>query len=72
MENKLQSVDKRILRSLIAAKCGSVFSAKHFDRFGSTAAVRKALSRLVRDGKIRRVRRGPAILIHCCRRELTQ
>jgi hypothetical protein len=35
-----------------------VLSAKHFEGFGSAAAVRQALSRLVRAGKIRRIRRG--------------
>jgi hypothetical protein len=35
-----------------------VFSQKAFVDFGASAAVRKALSRLVKDGKIRRIRRG--------------
>lgn len=53
-----QPIDTRILRSLRAAKGGPVFSAKHFGPFGNPAAVRQALSRLVKAGKIRRVRRG--------------
>ena len=36
----------------------SVFAARHFADFGSQDAVRKALSRLVKAGKIRRIRRG--------------
>jgi hypothetical protein len=37
---------------------GSVFSARHFADFGSPSAVRKALSRLTKGNKIRRIRRG--------------
>lgn len=58
MTTDVQPIDARILRSLRAAKCGSVLSPKHFSAFGNPAAVRKALSRLVTDGKIRRVRQG--------------
>jgi hypothetical protein len=58
MRTDSQPIDTRILRSFRAAKGGSVLSAKHFEGFGSTVAVRQALSRLVLAGKIRRVRRG--------------
>lgn len=41
-----------------AAPVASVFSPRRFADFGSSDAVRKALSRLVKAGKIRRIRRG--------------
>src|ERR1051326_8526689 len=53
-----QSIDNAILRSLRAARVGSVFTSRHFADVGSAEAVRKALSRLVKAGKIRRIRRG--------------
>jgi predicted transcriptional regulator of viral defense system len=53
-----QSIDNAILRSLRAATVGSVFTSRHFADVGSAEAVRKALSRLVKAGKIRRIRRG--------------
>jgi len=36
----------------------SVFSPRHFDRVGNPEAIRQALSRLAKAGKIRRIRRG--------------
>lgn len=53
-----QPIDKAILRSMRAAPAASVFSPRRFADFGSSDAVRKALSRLVKAGKIRRIRRG--------------
>lgn len=41
-----------------AALTASVFSPRRFADFGSAEAVRKALSRLVKAGKIQRIRRG--------------
>ncbi len=58
MSNELQSIDKVILRSLRSRRCAAVLSPRHFDRLGSPAAVRQALSRLAKSGKIRRIRRG--------------
>lgn len=58
MDKKPQSIDKSILRSVMARSSASVFSARDFDGFGSNAAVRQALSRLARAGKIRRIRQG--------------
>ena len=48
----------RILKSVRARGRGSVFTWKDFEAFASPAAIRQALSRLVRRGKIRRVARG--------------
>lgn len=53
-----QPIDKRILRSVRSRPGGSVFSARHFAEIGSQDAIRQALSRLVKGGKIRRIRRG--------------
>jgi hypothetical protein len=58
MSNKLQSIDKSILRSLWSRRDAAVFSPKHFNDFGSQEAVRQALSRLTKARKIRRIRRG--------------
>lgn len=52
-----QPIDVVILRSMRAAPVASVFSPRYFVDFGSPEAVRKALSRLVKAGKIRRIRR---------------
>ena len=41
-----------------ASPDASAFSLKHFSRLGGPAAVRQAISRLVKAGKIRRIRRG--------------
>jgi predicted transcriptional regulator of viral defense system len=58
MKKAAQSIDKAILRSIRARPDASVFSPEHFADFGSNDAIRKALSRLVKAGKIRRIRRG--------------
>ncbi len=41
-----------------ARRSAAAFAPKHFQEFGNPAAVRQALSRLVRAGKIRRIRQG--------------
>ena len=41
-----------------ATRGASVFSAKHFIGFGNPDSIRQSLSRLVKSGKIRRIRRG--------------
>lgn len=56
--NVAQPIDNVILRSMRAAPSASVFAPRRFTEFGSPDAVRKALSRLVKAGKIQRVRRG--------------
>lgn len=48
----------RILKSVRARGRGSVFTWKDFGAFANHAAIRQALSRLVKRGKIRRVARG--------------
>lgn len=58
MNSALQSLDKSILRSLRSQRSAVVLSPRHFNQFGSPAAVRQALSRLAKAGKIRRIRRG--------------
>ncbi|MCW5554421.1 MAG: hypothetical protein KIS67_19955 [Verrucomicrobiae bacterium] len=58
MQTTTQPIDKAILRSIRSRPPASVFAARHFADLGSQDAVRKALSRLVKAGKIRRIRRG--------------
>ncbi|HNW08272.1 MAG TPA: DUF6088 family protein [Verrucomicrobiota bacterium] len=58
MQAAAQPIDKAILRSVRSRPGGSVFSARHFADLGGQDAIRKALSRLVKAGKIRRIRRG--------------
>ena len=58
MNKLVQTVDKAILRSIRARPGASVLSPKHFTDFGSRDAIRQALGRLVKAGKIRRIRRG--------------
>lgn len=53
-----QPIDNAILRSMRSAAAGSVFSPRRFAGFGSSDAIRKALSRLAKAGEIRRIRRG--------------
>ncbi|MCX6925983.1 MAG: DUF6088 family protein [Verrucomicrobia bacterium] len=53
-----EPIDEAILRSIRAHRSGSVFSAKQFEGIGKAAAVRQALSRLAKAGKIRRIRQG--------------
>jgi hypothetical protein len=54
----VQAIDDSILRSIRAHRSASTFAAKHFEGIGKAAAVRQALSRLARAGKIRRIRQG--------------
>jgi hypothetical protein len=54
----MQPIDDKIVRSIRATRSASTFSEKHFEKFGSAEAVRQALSRLVKQGKLRRIRRG--------------
>src|SRR5665213_1231210 len=58
MKTASQPIDVSILRSMRSSRSASVFSLGHFDGFGRAAAIRKTLSRLVKTGKIRRIRRG--------------
>src|SRR6266404_4579621 len=58
MKTAAQPIDVSILRSMRSSRGASVFSPRHFDGVGSPDAIRQALSRLVKAGKIRRIRRG--------------
>lgn len=58
MKTTAQPIDASILRAMRSRRSTSVFSPRHFDGVGSPAAIRQALSRLVKAGKIRRIRRG--------------
>jgi hypothetical protein len=58
MPNAKIAIDVPILRSMRARPSASVFTPKHFSLLGKPEAVRQALSRLTRAGKIRRIRRG--------------
>jgi hypothetical protein len=58
MRTMAQGIDTAILKSARGLGLGAVFTARHFLHFGSRAAVDQALSRLARQGAIRRVRRG--------------
>ena len=53
-----QTIAEDILRSLRARPTASVLSPRHFESFGRPDAIRKALSRLVKEGKVRRILRG--------------
>lgn len=54
----MQPIDKSILKRIRGSGVGSVFSPNHFLDFGERSAVGVALHRLVKAGKIRRIRRG--------------
>jgi hypothetical protein len=58
MKKAAQPIDDSILRAMRSSRSASVFSPGHFDGLGSPAAIRQVLSRLVKTGKIRRIRRG--------------
>jgi Family of unknown function (DUF6088) len=58
MKAASQPIDVLILGSMRSSRSASVFSPGHFDDLGNAAAIRKALSRLVKTGTIRRIRRG--------------
>ncbi|MBA4137856.1 MAG: hypothetical protein C0518_11110 [Opitutus sp.] len=53
-----QPIDGKILRSIRARRSAQAFSAKDFVDIGRPDAIRQALSRLARDGALRRIRRG--------------
>jgi len=59
---KPQSLENRVIRRIRASKSGSVFSAMHFLDFGTRAGVDQALSRLCREGLLRRCGRGLYVL----------
>ena len=54
----MNSMSKRIVRRARARGRGSVFTPADFLDLGSRAAVDKALSRLAKDGRLRRLARG--------------
>ena len=58
MKTPAQPVDVSILRFMRSNRGASVFSPRNFDGLGSPDAIRQTLSRLVKAGKIRRIRRG--------------
>jgi predicted transcriptional regulator of viral defense system len=58
MKTRTQPIDVSILGSMRSSRGDSVFSPRDFDGVGSPDAARQALSRLVKAGKIRRIRRG--------------
>lgn len=53
-----QSIDGKILRSIKARKDALAFSAKDFWHLGSRPAIGQGLARLVKQGRLRRVRQG--------------
>lgn len=54
----MQAVIQQVLKRVRAKGKGYAFTPKDFLDLGNRAAVDQALSRLARDGKIRRIRRG--------------
>ena len=54
----MQAVIQQVLKRVRAKGNGYAFTPKDFLDLGNRAAVDQALSRLARDGKIRRIRRG--------------
>jgi predicted transcriptional regulator of viral defense system len=58
MTKQTQSIDDKILRSIRASSSASVFTTKGFMRFGKGPAIGQALARLVKAGRLRRVRHG--------------
>jgi hypothetical protein len=54
----VQTIDKRILKRIRGSGVGDVFSPNQFLDLGGRSAVGVALHRLVKAGKIRRIRRG--------------
>lgn len=52
------SIDGSILKSIQARRHASIFSGRDFQHLGPPTAIRKALERLVKEGALRRVRRG--------------
>jgi hypothetical protein len=58
MPNNSQTVDDTLMRSIRARQDAFAFSAKDFSHLGSPAAIRKAFERLVKEKRLRRLRRG--------------
>jgi predicted transcriptional regulator of viral defense system len=58
MPKQTQSIDDKILRSIRASSSASVVTTKGFMRFGKGPAIGQALARLVKAGRLRRVRHG--------------
>ena len=58
MQGIAQSIDDRIIRSIKARKGALAFSAKDFGHLGSRPAVGQGLARLVKQGRLRRIRQG--------------
>jgi hypothetical protein len=54
----MNTIAKKILARAKRHGAGWVFSAKHLTDFGDRAAIDQALSRLAKDGRIRRLARG--------------
>src|SRR6266545_2392561 len=54
----MKTIDKSIISRIRGSGAGSVFSPKQFLDLGNRSAVGVALHRLVKAGKIRRIRRG--------------
>lgn len=54
----MKTVEKSILKRIRGSGVGDVFSPNHFLDLGGRSAVGVALHRLVKAGKIRRIRRG--------------
>jgi len=54
----MQTIDKSILHRIRGSGAGSVFAPNQFLDLGNRSAVGVALHRLVKAGKIRRIRRG--------------
>jgi hypothetical protein len=53
-----QSIDDKILRSIRARRSAAAFTAKDFAGLGTRGATWQALTRLAKEGKLRRIRKG--------------
>ena len=58
LNRKPYHIDASIMKSIIARRHASTFSARDFSHVGPSTAIRKALERLTRGGELRRIRRG--------------
>lgn len=58
MPSNSQSLDDVMMRSIRARQYALAFSAKDFSHLGRPAAIRKAFERLVKEKRLRRLRRG--------------
>ena len=54
----MQSIEQRIMRRVQASKRGSIFSPSQFLDLGTRRAVDVALHRMVKGGRLRRIRQG--------------